>query len=61
MLEASNFVHTIQKRQGFYIACIEEIAFRLGYIDAGRLVELAGPLGKTPYGAYLEDIAREGR
>ncbi|HUU03098.1 MAG TPA: glucose-1-phosphate thymidylyltransferase RfbA [Myxococcota bacterium] len=61
MLEASNFVHTIQKRQGFYIACIEEIAYRLGYIDAGRLLELAGPLGKTPYGAYLEDIAREGR
>jgi glucose-1-phosphate thymidylyltransferase len=61
MLDAGNFVHTIQKRQGFYIACIEEIAFRLGYIDAGWLLELAKPLAKTPYGGYLEDIAREGR
>jgi glucose-1-phosphate thymidylyltransferase len=59
MLEASNFIHTIQKRQGFYIACIEEIAFRLGYIDAERLLELAKPLGKTPYGEYLADIAAE--
>jgi len=59
MLEASNFVRTIQKRQGFYIACIEEIAFRLGYIDAGKLAELARGLKNTPYGSYLEDIARE--
>jgi glucose-1-phosphate thymidylyltransferase len=59
MLEASNFVHTVQKRQGFYIACIEEIAFRLGYIDTGRLLELSRPLGNTPYGEYLADIAAE--
>ncbi len=57
MLEASNFVHTVQKRQGFYIACIEEIAFRLGYIDAGQLLELSKPLGSTPYGEYVADIA----
>jgi len=59
LLEASNFVRTIQNRQGFYIACIEEIAFRRGYIDAARLVELAQTLKNTPYGQYLEDIAGE--
>ncbi len=59
MLDACNFVHTIQKRQGFYIACIEEIAFRLGYIDAERLLELSRPLRSTPYGEYLSDIAAE--
>jgi glucose-1-phosphate thymidylyltransferase len=57
MLDASNFVHTIQKRQGFYIACIEEIAFRLGYIDAGQLLDLSRSLNNTPYGEYLADIA----
>ena len=59
LLEASNFVRTIQNRQGFYIACIEEIAFRRGYIDADRLVELSQALKNTPYGQYLGDIARE--
>ncbi|MBW1810266.1 MAG: glucose-1-phosphate thymidylyltransferase RfbA [Deltaproteobacteria bacterium] len=59
MLEASNFVHTIQRRQGFYIACIEEIAFRQGYIDSGQLVKLAESLKNTPYGDYLKDIAAE--
>ncbi len=57
MLEAANFVHTIQKRQGFYIACLEEIAFRLGYIDAEQLLALAEPLANTPYGEYVRDIA----
>jgi len=59
LLEASNFVRTIQNRQGFYIACIEEIAFRRGYIDADRLVELSESLKNTPYGRYLRDIAGE--
>jgi glucose-1-phosphate thymidylyltransferase len=59
LLEASNFVRTIQNRQGFYIACIEEIAFRRGYIDSAQLVELAQALKNTPYGQYLEDIAGE--
>ena len=59
LLEAGNFVRTIQNRQGFYIACIEEIAFRRGYIDAARLVELSQSLKNTPYGQYLRDIARE--
>jgi glucose-1-phosphate thymidylyltransferase len=59
LLEASNFVRTIQNRQGFYIACIEEIAFRRGYIDAEQLVKQSRALKNTPYGQYLEDIARE--
>jgi len=57
LLEASNFVETIQKRQGFYIACIEEIAYRMGYIDKEQLIKLAKPLMKTEYGKYLMDIA----
>ena len=59
LLEASNFVEAIQKRQGLYVACIEEIAFRKGYIDQSQLMELAKPLLKTDYGQYLLDIARE--
>jgi glucose-1-phosphate thymidylyltransferase len=59
MLKASNFVQTIQNRQGFYIACIEEIAYRLGYIDSDQLLELSKSLKNTPYGDYLIDIATE--
>ena len=59
LLEASNFVEAIQKRQGLYIACIEEIAFRRGYITRIQLIELARPLMKTDYGKYLMDIADE--
>ncbi|MFF5993409.1 glucose-1-phosphate thymidylyltransferase RfbA [Lysinibacillus sp. KU-BSD001] len=58
LLEASNFVEAIQKRQGLYIACIEEIAYRKGYITKQQLVKLAAPLMKTDYGNYLMDIAR---
>jgi len=57
LLEASNFVETIQKRQGFYISCIEEIAYRKGYISKDGLLKLAEPLKKTNYGKYLEEIA----
>jgi len=60
LLEAANFVETIQKRQGFYIACIEEIAYRMGYIDKEQLIKLAEPLMKTEYGKYLMDIAENG-
>jgi glucose-1-phosphate thymidylyltransferase len=59
LLEASSFVETIQKRQGFYIACIEEVAYRMGYIDREQLLRLAGDLEKTKYGQYLKDIALE--
>ncbi|MCZ0703002.1 glucose-1-phosphate thymidylyltransferase [Natronobacillus azotifigens] len=56
LLEASNFVEAIQKRQGLYIACIEEIAFRKGYINRDQLIKLAAPLIKTAYGQYLIEV-----
>lgn len=57
LLEASNFVEAVQKRQGLYIACIEEIAYLRGYISKKELLELAKPLMKTDYGKYLLDVA----
>ncbi|MFX0084049.1 MAG: glucose-1-phosphate thymidylyltransferase RfbA [Candidatus Hodarchaeota archaeon] len=60
LLEAGNFVEAIQKRQGLFIACIEEIAYNLGYIDKQQLLDLAKPLSKTDYGKYLSDIAENG-
>ena len=57
LLKASNFVEAIQNRQGLYIACIEEIAYRKGYITEQQLVELAKPHMKTDYGKYLVNIA----
>ena len=56
LLEASNFVEAIQKRQGFYIACLEEIAFNNGWIDEEKVLKLAKPLKKTEYGDYLTDL-----
>jgi glucose-1-phosphate thymidylyltransferase len=56
LLDASNFVEAIQNRQGLYVACIEEIAFRMGYINKDQLLELAQPLLKTDYGKYLKRI-----
>ena len=58
--EASQFVNIIQKRQGLYVSCIEEIAYRRGFIAREQLLELAKPLMKTEYGQYLQAIAREG-
>ena len=57
LLDASDFVAAFQKRQGLYISCIEEIAYKLGYIDQEQLMKLAQPLLKTNYGKYLVDIA----
>jgi len=57
--EASNFVRTIQKRQGLYVSCIEEIAYRMGYIDKEQLIKLAQSTLKTEYGQYLLSIANE--
>ncbi len=56
LLEASNFVETIQKRQGFYISCIEEIAWRNGWITDAQLQSLGKTLDKTAYGKYLLDL-----
>lgn len=61
LLEASNFVEVIQKRQGLYVACIEEIAYRRGYISQEQLLSLAQPLLKTEYGKYLVDVANQSK
>lgn len=60
MLQASNFVAAIEQRQGQMVACPEEIAYRLGWIDMDRLKSLALPMAKNPYGAYLLQVAKEG-
>ena len=57
LLAAANFVQIVQKRQGVYIACIEEIAYRMGYITKEQLVKLAQPMLKTEYGEYLVKVA----
>lgn len=59
LMQAAAFVQTIQARQGLKIACIEEIAYRMGYIDAEQVLRLAGPLAKNDYGRYLQQIIRE--
>jgi len=58
LLQASSFVQTIQARQGLKIACIEEIAYRMGYIDAEQVLRLAEPLLKNDYGQYLEQMVK---
>ena len=59
MLAAANFVEAVQTRQGLYIACVEEIAYRNGFIDKKNLIELAERLKKTEYGQYLYKVAAE--
>ncbi|WP_461206042.1 glucose-1-phosphate thymidylyltransferase RfbA [Clostridium sp. DL1XJH146] len=59
LLEASNFVEAIQTRQGLYVACLEEIAYRKGFINRAQLLKLAEPLMKIEYGKYLTQIADE--
>jgi glucose-1-phosphate thymidylyltransferase len=61
MLKAAEFVEAVQDRQGFYIACIEEIAWRRGFISAEQLAALGEELKMTDYGQYLLSIAREGK
>ena len=56
LLEAANFVQTVQKRQGFYIACIEEISYAKGWINKEQLLKLAEPMMKTEYGKYLAEL-----
>lgn len=57
LLDAADFVAAFQKRQGLYISCIEEIAYKRGFIDKEQLLKLAEPLMKTHYGQYLVDVA----
>ena len=59
LLDASQFIATLEHRQGLKVACPEEIAFRRGWIDAGRLEALAQPLIKNGYGQYLLRILKE--
>lgn len=60
LLKAAEYVEAVQSRQGYYIACLEEIAFRRGFIDAERLRELGRAMVKTDYGRYLISVASEG-
>jgi len=60
LLAAATFVHTLQERQGLMIGCPEEVAFRMGFIDAEALLREAAALGRTELGAYLSRVAREG-
>ena len=59
LLDAADFVSALQKRQGLYVSCIEEIAFKKGYIDKEQILFLAQPLMKTEYGKYLASIVED--
>ena len=59
LLEAAHFIETIERRQGLKIACPEEIAYRMGFIDAAQLEALARPLEKSGYGEYLRRVLKE--
>ncbi|MCP5365617.1 MAG: glucose-1-phosphate thymidylyltransferase RfbA [Hyphomicrobiales bacterium] len=61
LMESAEFVRTIEHRQGQKIACVEEVAYRMGYIGADRLMQLAGALRKSGYGEYLEQVVQERR
>ena len=61
LLQAATFIEAIEQRQGLKVACIEEIAYRMKYIDAAQLEQLAMPMRKNNYGQYLLDILKEGR
>ena len=56
MMRASSFIEVIEQRQGLKVACIEEIAYRMGYIDADQVLQLARPLRNNQYGQYLMNM-----
>lgn len=60
LLDAANFIRVVEERQGLKIACPEEVAFRMGYIDAEQLLALAAPLEKSGYGLYLRQLLEQG-
>ncbi|MCX7142016.1 MAG: glucose-1-phosphate thymidylyltransferase RfbA, partial [Proteobacteria bacterium] len=59
LLEASSFIQIIEKRQGLKVACVEEVAYRLGYIDSAQVERLAAPMSKNNYGQYLLSVLRD--
>ncbi|MGV1098487.1 glucose-1-phosphate thymidylyltransferase RfbA [Thiovibrio sp. JS02] len=61
LLDAANFIRVLEERQGLKVACVEEIAFRMGYIDAGKVRNLADLYGKNDYGAYLRQLLADER
>ena len=60
LLEAAHFIQTLEKRQGLKVGCPEEVAWRLGWISAGKLEQLAAPLRKSGYGNYLLGLLEQG-
>ena len=60
LLQAATFIEAIEQRQGLKVSCIEEIAYRMKYIDAGQLQQLALPMSESTYGKYLFDVLKEG-
>ena len=61
LLQSSNFIETLEQRQGLKVACPEEISYRMSYIDAEQLARLAAPMKKSGYGQYLMDLLAETR
>jgi glucose-1-phosphate thymidylyltransferase len=59
LMEAGQFIETIEKRQGLKVACLEEIAYYMGYIDADQIKKLAEPLKKNGYGQYLLNLVKK--
>ena len=60
LLDAANFIRVVEERQGLKVACPEEIAYRMGYIDASQVLKLAEPLKKNGYGQYLLQLIESG-
>ncbi|MEE4262942.1 MAG: sugar phosphate nucleotidyltransferase, partial [Desulfobacteraceae bacterium] len=58
LMQATNFIEAIEQRQGLKVACIEEIAYHMGYIDAAQVERLAQPLQKNGYGQYLQNLLK---
>jgi glucose-1-phosphate thymidylyltransferase len=59
LVQASNYIQAIEERQGLMVACLEEIAFRMGYVDAEALAELARGMASSPYGQYLNRLLEQ--